>query len=380
MHRVWRRLRAEAPAYLHPENEQGPTFWVLSRHDDIRSLYQDAERYTSMPGNMLLSLQKLGGDPAAGQTLALSDPPRHHALRSALLKAFSPRIRELVVNRLQARVTDLIRGTIGRGPLDFGTEVAQKVSMGTICDLLGFPAKDHEFLAGLSREVLGSDRPHQSEEAEWVSRSELLLYCQEFVEARTAAPADDLVSAMVASEVDGVALSLAEVLLNCYGFVLAGDQTSRLAILGALVAFTQFPEQWEALRDGRVEVSAAVDEVLRWTSPVQHVARTTLTDVQIAGCHIPAGNIVTGWNTSANRDESAFAQPDVFDLSRSPNPHMSLGLGVHYCFGAYLGRAEVGAVLSTLAAEVRSITSGGVPEPLYSTFLNGYSSVKVALD
>jgi cytochrome P450 len=376
---VWRRFRAEAPVHRHRETGHGRPFWVLSRYRDVRALYQDDERFSSHHGNMLTSLHKPQGDPAAGMMLALTDAPRHHTMRSILLKAFSPRSRELVVNRLETRVAALLRDGMARGTFDFARDVAERVSMGTICDLLGFPPADHDRLLDLSREALSSDEADQTDEQAWTARNELLLYCQDIAEERRRNPADDLVSAMATCTIDGTPMTVEELVVNCYGFILAGDQTSRLAMVGGLLAFTRFPAQWAALRDGRVPVASAVDEVLRWTTPVMHVGRTAVTDVEVDGHTIRAGDVVTGWNTAANADEEVFGEPGTLDLGRAPNPHLTFGFGPHFCFGAYLGRAEVRAVLETLCREVADIELRGAAKPLYSTFLRGYGSLPVEL-
>ncbi|MFY1671398.1 cytochrome P450 [Plantactinospora sp. WMMB334] len=376
---MWRRFRTEAPVHLHPETGHGPPFWVLSRHADVRAFYQDDERFSSHHGNMLTSLHKPHGDPAAGMMLALTDAPRHSAMRAILVKAFSPRSRELIVNRLQDRVDALLREAAERREVDFARDVAERVSMGTICDLIGIPAADHDMLLGLSREALSSDEADQTDEQAWAARNELLLYCQDVADERRRRPTDDLMGAMASCVVDGRPMTIDELVVNCYGLILAGDQTSRLAMVGGVLALTGHPEQWESLGSGRVRMATAVDEVLRWTTPVMHVGRIARTDVRVGGHTVRKGDIVTGWNTSANRDAEVFADPDTFDLGRAPNPHLSLGYGPHFCFGAYLGRAEVGAVLTTLRRTVDSVQSRGEPTPLYSTFLRGYGSLPVEL-
>jgi cytochrome P450 len=374
---VWRRFRAEAPVYRQPETPDCPPFWVLSRYRDVRALYQDDVRFISAPGNMLASLRKPHGDAAAGKMLALTDAPRHQQMRSMLLKPFSRRIREFVMHRLQKRVEQLLTDAMREVTFDFARDFAERVSMGTIGDLLGFPVGDHARLLDLSRESLSSDEVDQTAEQAWTARNELLLYCAEHAERRRRDPGDDLVSAMAVGTVDGTPMTLDELTLNCYGFILAGDQTSRLAMVGGLLALIRFPEQWNALKSGRVPVSSAADEVVRWATPVMHVARTARTDVEIDGRLIRAGDIVTGWNTSANRDEEVFTDPDTFDLGRAPNPHLAFGYGPHFCFGAYLGRAEIAAVLRALCRTAAHVELRGEPRPLYSTFLQGYSSLPV---
>ncbi|MET7408160.1 cytochrome P450 [Streptomyces parvulus] len=375
----WRRVRAERPVYLHPATDRSSAFWVVSRYDDAMAVLRDPERYSSRPGNMMSSLHKPGGDPAAGKILALTDAPRHNAMRTILLKAFSPRIRQGVTDKLQQRVDHVLGPAVGTGPFDFAKEVAEVIPMGTICDLLGFPPADHKYVLDLSREAVSADDEGQTEEDVWLSRNELLVYCQEIIEARREDPQDDLISAMATCRINGEPMTDDEVVLNCYGFILAGDHTSRLAMVGAVLAFAQHPDQWRALKEGRVTIASAVEEIVRWTTPAMHIGRTATADATLGGRTVREGDHVILWNTSANRDESVFTDPDRFDLARTPNKHLGFGYGPHFCFGSYLGRAEITAVLNTLIDRVDRIDLTGDPKPLYSTFLRGYSSLPVSL-
>lgn len=377
----WRRARDEQPLYLHPATERGTEFWVVSRYADVMAVLQDSERFSSKPGNMMSSLHKAGGDPAAGKILALTDAPRHNAMRTILLRAFSPRTRKAVTDKLQQRVDDLIGRAIesGTGTFDFARDVAERIPMGMICDLLGFPAEDHQYLLDLSVKALSTDEDGLSEEDVWLSRNELLVYCQEIIEARREDPQDDLISAMATCRIDGEPMTDDEVVVNCYGFILAGDHTSRLAMAGAVHAFARYPEQWRALKEGRIPVAGAVEEVLRWTTPPMHTGRTATADVTLHGRRIRAGDHVIAWNSSANRDERAFRDPQVLDLARTPNKHLAFGAGRHFCFGSYLARAEITAVLKSLCDRAERIELADEPTPLRSTFLRGFSSLPVTL-
>lgn len=380
MARYWRRLRTDHPVYRHPATEQGPAFWVLSGYEDVLALFKDEERFSSRAGNMLPSLHKPQGDPAAGKVLALTDNPRHVAMRTMLLKAFTPKIRQFVVDRLQQRADELIAGLVGTGPFDFAAEVAEQLPIGTICDLLGVPAQDRPLILELSRDTLSSDEVGQTADDAWLARNELLVYCSELMEQRRAEPQDDLLSAMVNTRVGGELLTDDEVLTNFYGFILAGDHTSRLAMVGGVQALIEHPGQWQALKEGRVTVASAVDEIIRWTTPVMHVARKAVVDVPLGGRLIRAGDIVTAWNISANRDERIFDRPDELDLARTPNKHLSFGYGPHFCFGAYLGRAEISAVLTALIRSVDVMRVEGEPRQIFSTFLRGFSHLPVSFE
>lgn len=376
---VWRRLRREQPVHLHPAVGDNPEFWVLTRYADVLSVYKDPARFSSQRGNMLTSLLA-GGDAAGGKLLAVTDPPRHTAVRMMLLKSFSPRVLRLVAEGVRARAEKLVTAAVAAGTCDFATAVAEQVPMGTICDLLGVPESDQAELLRLSKRSLSADEPDQTDEATRLARNEILLYFADLAQHRRAEPRDDVVSALATCLIDGKPLTEEEVVLNCYGLVLAGDETSRLAMIGAVVNFTRYPEQWEALREERVAPADAVEEILRWTTPAMHLGRTAQTDVTIRDRTIRAGDLVTAWNVSANRDEEVFADPEVFDLTRKPNKHLTFGHGPHFCLGAYLGRAEVAAMVDSLRRNVARIELRGEPKPLYSTFLRGYSSVPVRLE
>ncbi len=375
----WRRLRAEAPVHLHPATDEGPEFWVLSRYADILGVYKDPETFSSQSGNMLTSLLA-GGDAAGGKLLAVTDPPRHTAVRKMLLKSFSPRVLRQVADGVRARAERLVSAAVASHDCDFAKDVAEVVPMGTICDLLGVPESDQGELLRLSKRSLSADEPDQTDEQTRLARNEILLYFADLAQIRREDPRDDVISALATCEIDGEPLSDEEVVLNCYGLVLAGDETSRLAMIGAVVTFHEHPDQWEALKQDRVPLPDAVEELLRWTTPAMHLGRTATRDVTVGGRTIHAGDLVTAWNVSANRDEEVFTDPEVFDLARNPNKHLTFGFGPHFCLGAYLGRAEVSAVLDCLRRTVDRIELRGEPKPLYSTFLRGYSNVQVAFD
>ncbi|SHM66884.1 cytochrome P450 [Streptomyces yunnanensis] len=375
---VFRHLRREHPVFLHPGTATRPAFWVLSRYDDVLAVYKDAATFVSHRGNMLTSLLD-GGDPAGGRLLAVTDGPRHTALRAKLLKSFAPRSLQRVVDRVRRRADERVAAAVALGTCDFAAEVAEDIPMGTICDLLGVPPSDRAGLLRLSKQALSSDDADQTAEDAWLARNDILLYFAELAEIRRAEPRDDLISTLASIEVEGAVLTEDEIVLNCYGLLLAGDETSRLAMSGAVWTFARHPEQWTALKEGTAQLPTAVEELLRWTTPAMHVGRTAARDVEIGGRTIRAGDIVTAWNLSANRDEAAFTNPDVLDLTRSPNRHLTFGYGPHFCLGAYLARAEITAVVDALLRRVGEIEPVGDPEPVYSTFLRGYSGLNVRL-
>lgn len=378
INRVWHRLRTADPVYWHPESSHGPGFWVLTRYDDISAVLRDPARFTSERGNVLATMLH-GGDTGAGRMLAVTDGPYHTELRKLLLRAFAPRALADVVARVHAATRRLLLAATDRGQCDFAQDVASLVPLETICDLLDVPVADRPGVLALTKSALASDYEKPEAGADVLARSEILLYFRDLVAARRQHPGTDPVSLMATAEVAGRRLDDDDIILNCYSLIMGGDETSRLAMIGAVQAFTDHPGQWSALKDGSAQLPEAGEEVLRWTTPTMHFGRTATSDVHLRGRDIRAGDLVTLWLASANRDEEIFPAPGQFDLSRSPNKHLALGYGPHFCLGAYLGRAEITAMLAGLRALVSDIAPAGPARPVYSNFLSGLSSLPVTL-
>lgn len=375
---LWRRLRAEAPVHWQPETARGPGFWAVSGYADVVSVLSDSETFTSERGNVLDTLLA-GGDSAAGQMLAVTDGRPHQALRSALLKPFSPRSLGVVVDSVRRSTRALVEEAVERGEVDFAEDVAAHIPLAAICDLLGVPAAERRHIIELTSSALSSADGAPTEEATWSSRNGLLLYFSELAAQRRAKPYDDVVSLLVTKEIDGRPLTHEEIVFNCYSIIMGGHETTRFAMIGGLHALMEHGEQWRALKTGRVEVAPAVEEVLRWTTPALHSGRTATRDVLLEDRFVEAGDIVVTWLASANRDERVFDRPDEFDLARTPNKHLSFAHGSHFCLGSFLARAELTALLESLVELVASAEPAGEPRYVYSNFLSGMSALPVAL-
>jgi len=375
---VWRHLRDTAPVHWNASPGSAPGgFWVVTRYADVVSVYRDPRRFSSARGNLLTALLQ-GGDSAAGRMIAVSDGPRHSAVRSLLAPTLGPRTLHRLRERVADTTTRLLGEAVRRGRCDFAAEVAAHVPLSTICDLLGVPGPDRPFLREQTSLALGSDTPTQSPAEVWVARNEILLYFRELVRARRGQPADDLVSVLATARVDGEEVSEDEIILNCYSLILGGDETARMSMSGAVAAFAGHGDEWRRLRSGAVDLASAVEEVMRWTSPAMHAGRTVTEDVELHGRHLRAGDIATVWNISANFDEREFDGPERFDLDRSPNRQLSFGYGAHFCLGASLARIEISALLEALRSTVSAIELDGPPQRIYSTFLAGFTSLPVA--
>lgn len=377
MGKIWHELRSRDPVYWHPESSYGPGFWVLSRHAEVTQVLRDDKGFTSEKGNVLATMLHRS-DSGAGRMLAVSDPPYHTELRNLLLKAFAPRVLEGVVRRIRGITRRLLAEAIERGHCDFARDVASVIPLETICDLLDVPPADRQYIFKLTKSALSLDYESQSGE-DPAARREILVYFSNLVAERRKALGSDPISLMASAEVAGRRLDDVSIILNCYSLVMGGDGTNRLAIIGGMKALIDNPDQWAALKNGGVTPETAAEEVLRWTTPAMHFGRTATAGTMLAGKAIAPGDLVTLWFASANRDEAEFPEADKFKLGRSPNRHLAFGYGRHFCLGAYLGRAEITAVLDALRTFVTDMGQAGQERHLYSNFLSGMSSLPIYL-
>ncbi|MGX8910018.1 cytochrome P450 [Streptomyces netropsis] len=372
----WRTLRDTSPVRWNPPTRQRRGFWVLSRHADIMAVHRDDENFTSERGNVLVTLLE-GGDAGAGKMLAVTDGPRHEQLRKILLRALGPRVLKPVAAAVRANTRQLVREAVARGDCDFALEIASRIPMATISNLLGVPESDRDFLLTQTKTALSADDDAIDEEESAMARNEILLYFQDLVEERRTAPGEDLISTLAQSTVDGAPLSDEDVVLNCYSLIIGGDETSRLTMIDSVYSLAAHPEQWRRLKDGDCAIDTAVDEVLRWASPSMHFGRTAVRDTEIEGVRITKNEIVTLWHSSANRDERVFDQPDVFDLGRTPNRQIAFGYGPHFCVGSYLARIEISELLMALRDFTVDFERTGEAPRVRSNLLNGFHSLPV---
>ncbi|WP_234344197.1 cytochrome P450 [Streptomyces sp. NRRL F-5123] len=353
-----------------------PGFWVVSRHEDILTVYRDTERFTSSRGNVLTTLLA-GGDSAAGRMLPVMDGHRHRELRQIVLRALSPRMLENTATNVREEVRRLLVQAIEKGECDFAADIASRIPVGTVADLLGVPESDRDFLLTMTKASLSSDVQDADEQDAVNARNEILLYFGELLEERRRSPGADVISVLARGEIDGVTLSDEEVILNCYSLVIGGNETSRLTMIDAVRTLSLHPSQWRLLRSGGVEPARAAEELLRWASPTMHFGRTCTADTELHGMPIAEGEIVTLWHSSANRDESVFHDPDTLSLDRSPNKHLAFGYGPHFCLGAHLARMEIRELLCALISHVGEIEVTETPLRIHSNFLTGMSRLIV---
>jgi cytochrome P450 len=372
-HAVWRWLRANDPVRWQ-ESADFPGFWILTKYDDVRTVYRDPATFSSAHGILLRPLAH-GVDTGGGRTLALTDPPRHKQLRALVDGWFTPR----AIRGLEAEMRDLARETVlsatERETCDFVTEVAARIPLYVICGMMGVPRTDWEHILNLTNDAFGADEAIERRMAHLT----IMRYFQDLAETRAKNPADDLVSVLVTQEIDGKKLTPEEILLNCDNLLVGGTENTRIAAAGGMHAFIMYPDQWREISADPLLIPSAVEEVLRWTSTATHIMRVATRQVTIRDRRIEAHERVTLWNPSANRDEEVFPDPDRFDIRRQPNRHLALGFGEHFCLGGTLARMELRILYEELMRHAGEIELAGSPVPLASIVVNGLERLPVRL-
>ncbi len=381
-HAVFSLLRAEAPVFWNRE-ANGPGFWALTRYDDIARVYRDPATFRSEYGT-ILTTHRDKPDPAAGKMLALTDPPRHPKLRQPIYRGFTPHMVERLEQRVRATVDALLDEALDRGSCDFVTDVSAHLPVTVMCEMMGVPRADWDLMLDLTRTAFSADDPEYQIAASGgmtasQAHNEILLYFADLAVERRDDPGEDLVSILATMEVDGQPLSDEEVLLNCDNLIVGGNETMRHTAAGGLLALLDHPAEWARLEREPELLASAIEEILRWTSPGMHVLRTAKHDTLIRGQTIKAGQQIAMWTPSANRDEAVFADPFRFDVARSPNRHLTFGLGAHYCLGASLTRMELRTLFQQLLARTAQVALAGPIERLRSNLIAGFKHMPITI-
>jgi cholest-4-en-3-one 26-monooxygenase len=383
-HDAWRLLRAEAPVHWNPGTTLFPGFWSVTTYADVVTVSRDTTTYSSRRGIAMISdPDNLTPAAGAGKMLITMDPPQHVRLRRLVNKGFTPRRVAQLEPHVRVLTERILDAVAPRGGCDLVTDIAARLPLGVICTLVGVPPADWDLMFMLTNRVLGADDPEyqtvagDSRETANQGLREIFGYFAQLVAARRAAPQDDLLSVLTAAELDGEALTDEEILYFCYLLIVAGTETTRNAISGGMLALCEHPVERARLVAEAALLPTAVEEILRWTSPVLHMARYVTRDTTLHGQPIRAGERVLLWYPSANRDAAVFPDPDRFDVGRTPNEHLAFGLGEHFCLGAGLARQEVRVMVETLLARLPDLELAGPIERLRSSFIGGIKHMPV---
>ncbi|HUP75444.1 MAG TPA: cytochrome P450 [Acidimicrobiales bacterium] len=387
-------LRREAPVWRHPETAHEEAFWVVSTYDRITEVHRSGLDYSHQTGPGRdgkggISLNDVSVEMGVGSQMVMTDPPKHTELRKLVNRGFTPRMVSRLTQTMRLRTDIIIDRVAQQGSADFVVDVACELPLMAIADIVGVPMEDRGKLFTWTNQVLGSNDPEfQTErgpEAYEVSTGMMSLfgYSRELANKRRAEPADDLWTRLIgatATMEDGTVVELSALEQDMFFslLILAGNETTRNAISGGLVAFLEHRDQWQLLGEQPELIDTAVDEILRYTSPVNYFRRTAAVDRELGGQPIRAGEKVTLWYPSGNRDESVFVDPHRFDITRSPNHHMAFGAGgPHYCLGASLAKLELKVMFEGLVKRLPDIEATGPAERLRNNLLNSIKHLPV---
>lgn len=381
-------LRRESPIRFFAEArfegiEPGPGHWALTRYDDIHFASRHPDIFSSSPsitiGDSSPELSEYFG------SMIVMDDPRHQRLRSIVSRAFTPKVVARIETSVRDRARSLVADMIERNPDGNGelvAELAGPLPLQVICDMMGIPAEDHERIFHWTNIILGFGDPDLTTDYDEFGRTALEIgaYAHQLAEARRTAESEDLTSALVHAEVDGERLTSAEVASFFILLVVAGNETTRNAISHGVLALSRFPDQRRIWWDDYNRLApTAVEEIVRWASPVVYMRRTLTRDFELSGVQMAKGDKATLWYCSANRDEDKFADPWRFDVTRNPNPHVGFGGGgAHFCLGANLARREINVAFEELHRQVPDITVTAEPARLFSAFIHGIKQLPVS--
>ena len=373
-------LRRHDPVHWQDE-PGGPGFWAITRYDDCVTVNRDYERFSSAAqGTMPF---EMGADEIAQQGLMMlnMDPPLHTRYRRLVNKGFTPRMVRDLEESIHVAADAIIDEVIERGEADFVTEISAELPLQVIAELLGVPQEDRHRMFEWSNRMVGNEDPEYQDQTELAltSAMELYAYASELFAKKRIDPHADLMSALTTVEIEGERLSDMELELFFLLLTVAGNETTRNLMSGAMHAFFQNPEQWQRLLDDRGLLPSAVDEMLRFVTPVMNFRRTAMVDTELSGTKIAAGDKVVFFHASANRDEDIFSDPDAFDVGRDPNPHIAFGGGgPHFCLGTNLARMEIRVMFEHLLDRMPDIRQDGEVQRLQSQFINGVKHLPVA--
>jgi cytochrome P450 len=368
----YERMRESVPVY---HDEQSGS-WHVYRYDDVQRVLSEHGTFSS----------KMGGDDPSetGQLFAASlitaDPPRHRQLRSLVTQAFTPKAVDGLAPRISALTEELLDGIASKGSADLIAELAYPLPVIVIAELMGIPAEDRDRFKHWSDVIVSQTQSGARTADHTTTNREMAGYFLALIEHRRRQAGNDLISSLLAAEIEGQKLSVAELLGFCSLLLVAGNETTTTLIGNAVLCFTDAPGTMDRLRAKPALLPQAIEEVLRYRSPVQSMYRVTAGETTLGGLQVPAGAPLVAWIGSANRDERQFERPELFDVGRTPNRHLAFGHGIHFCLGAPLARLEARIALQSVLERLPglALTPGAHLERMDSTIVYGVKELPVS--
>jgi cholest-4-en-3-one 26-monooxygenase len=372
-------LRTNDPVCWIDSPAAPPGFWAVTKYHDVIAIERDVATFSSARPTALIEPESAG----AGTDLMMlnQDPPEHTRLRMLVARGFTPKVMKELEPHVREAASRIVGEAARKDEADFVLDFAAELPLVVIAELLGVPYEDRGKIFDWSNRLVGNSDPEYapaSEEETYEAAMELFAYAQSLADKRRQRPLDDIVTTLVSAELEGEKLS--EVEFNVFFLLLsvAGNETTRNLISGGMLALMRHPDQQRLLVEQPELIPTAVDEMLRYVTPVMYFRRTVTRDTELRGKHIAAGDAVTLWYGSANRDEDVFEDPQTFDVTRTPNEHIAFGgRGPHYCLGASLAKMEIRLMFEQILSRLPDMELAAEPEQLCSNLINGIKHMRV---
>jgi cholest-4-en-3-one 26-monooxygenase len=375
-------LRRTEPVWWNEQSESifnDGGYWVITRHEDIKSISKNGDLWSTNQKGAVMRLPDGVTSEQLDLTKALlinHDAPEHTRLRKIVSRLFTPRAVATLEQTLASAAREIVRAAAEKDSGNFVDDIATNLPLQAIADLIGVPEEDRQKLFHWTNCIMNTDDPDFDSDPT-VANAELMGYAYNMAEERRRNPADDIVTRLIQADVDGEAMGDVEFAFFVILLAVAGNETTRNAMTHGMNAFFENPDQWELFK--RERPSTAVDEIIRWATPVHCFQRTALSDTELGGVTIKAGQRAGLFYSSANFDESVFQSPFEFDITRDPNPHLAFGgNGAHFCIGANLARMEIKLIFNEIADQIPDIAKLAEPQRLRSGWINGVKELSVA--
>ena len=379
-HEVFRRLRRESPIFWN-EQPDGSGFWAITRHADVMQVSRDSESFSNERHGIMIydeSFETSGRE----RTMLEMDAPRHTRLRALVSRGMKPRKIFELEEFARRRFSEELDRCVELGECDFVVDVAGTLPVQVICEMMGVPESDRRHLGLLANRIQGFDAPELGGGCGGENSyaiQEMSSYALALASKRRRKPRDDIATAILQADIEGYAMDDAAFAAFFLLLITAGIETTKSSISGGMLALTENPEQWAKLRKDASALPDAIEEMIRWTTPIHHFRRTATRDTTIAGQPIRKHDRVVVWYSSANRDELVFEEPFRFDIARTPNDHLAFGFGSHYCLGANLARLEMRIVFEALVERGIEVDCRGKVDYMLSSFTNSLKRMPVRL-
>ncbi|MEU4219864.1 cytochrome P450 [Actinoplanes sp. NPDC026623] len=377
-------LREHSPIYWN-EGVDGSRFWALTRYEDVHWAYREHASFGSARGAILGGSFRSDHDTAAGRMLVASDLPRHRLLKQQIAPALSAAVVDRVGNQVRSLLETAVGRAVAAGGCDFATEIATEIPAGALMVVFGIGYGEAYHLIGLTRRMVGfrdetfvDTGGDQKLRLAW-TQAEIFEFFADLLAQRRHKPGDDLITRLLKAEVNGRRMSEEDIFFNCMNVAVGGNETSSYTACHGIEALISRPDQYEMLRRRPDALNGAIEEMLRWSSVNAYVQRVTMRDVERDGHLIRRGDSVTLWNVSANRDPAQFRDADRFDVTRSPNRHLSYGAGIHRCVGAPAAQRELSLLFRALLDAPAPFRLAGEPRRLRSNFILGTTSLPLTV-